>query len=101
LLLKEAGMRDDIDLAAMAAEEEGEFDWTKGEYDDDIEYVKRVMNSERMKEVRRIKEQCSREDSMRTPEEREQHTREVIERMEKRLGRKIPVVDYSKSGRSK
>jgi len=50
-------------------------------------------------EVRRIKEQCALEALSRTPEEQAQEEERVIEWFEKRMGRKIPVADYSMSAR--
>jgi hypothetical protein len=94
-------MRDDIDLAGTVvdAEEEGIFDNAQGEYDDDIEYVKRVMNSEHMREVIERKKRTALARASRTPEEQEKHMQEVIEWAEKMAGREIPVVDYSRSAR--
>ena len=50
-------------------------------------------------EVRRIKEQCAVEALSRIPKEQAQEEERAIEWFEKRMGRKIPVVDYSMSAR--
>jgi hypothetical protein len=52
-----------------------------------------------MEEVRRIKEECSRERLARTPEEQKRHSEKVMKLAEEMLGRKIPVADYSRSAR--
>ena len=51
--------------------------------------------SSAMEELRRIKEECSRERLARTPEEDALHLEEVMKRAEAMLGRPIKTVDYS------
>jgi response regulator RpfG family c-di-GMP phosphodiesterase len=98
-VIEEALMRDDIDLAeiAAAAEAKEEVEYDQSEYDEDVDYVKRVMNSERIKEFRRVREECSRRLSAMTHEERQREIQEAVERCEQQMGRKIPVADYSGS----
>jgi len=50
-------------------------------------------------EVRRIKEQCASEALSRTPEEQRREEQRAIEWFESRIGKKIPVVNYSKSAK--
>jgi hypothetical protein len=53
-------------------------------------------DSETMREVRKIKEQCSLARLARTPEEQKIHSDEVRKRFEMAIGRKIEIVDFSK-----
>jgi hypothetical protein len=52
-----------------------------------------------MVELRKIKEQCSLEALSRTPEEQRLEEQKAIEWFENAIGRKIPVVDYSRSAK--
>ena len=56
-----------------------------------------MMMDDTLAEVRRIKEECSRERLARTPEEDARHLEEVMKRAEAMLGRPIKTVDYSSS----
>jgi len=51
---------------------------------------------ETLLEVRRIKEQCASEALSMTPEEQRREEQMAIEWFESRIGRKVPVVDYSR-----
>jgi len=53
-------------------------------------------DSETMREVRKIKEQCSLARLARTPEEQKIHSDEVRKRFEQAIGRNIEIVDFSK-----
>jgi len=55
--------------------------------------------SNTMEELRKIKEQCSLEALSRTPEEQRLEEQKAIEWFENAIGRKIPVVDYSRSAK--
>jgi|TergutMp193P3_1026864.scaffolds.fasta_scaffold10253_2 hypothetical protein len=55
--------------------------------------------SSAMEELRRIKEECSRERLARTSEEDARHLEEVMKRAEVMLGRPIKTADYSKSAK--
>jgi hypothetical protein len=57
--------------------------------------------SKTLEEVRRIKEECSRERLARTPEEDRRHLDEVMKRAEEWLGRPIRTVDRTGQGRLK
>jgi hypothetical protein len=52
-----------------------------------------------MEELQKIKEECSLRYLSQTPEERRLESERAIKRAEAAMGKKIPVVDHSRSAR--